>query len=198
MRVIGLTGGIGTGKSTVAGFLAELGAFVMELDKTGHEVLKREDVREQLVGKFGEEILGADGEIDRAGLGKIVFNDSGALARLNEITHPVIDSIIEARVEKCRSEGVGVIVLEAAALLDAGRGGQADEIWVTVAPEDVVLKRLADRGNYSEEETKARISSQISSEERIRQADVVIDTDCTLDELRDKVEEEWRKLQARL
>ncbi len=198
MRVIGLTGVIGTGKSTVAGFLAELGAFVMELDKTGHEVLKREDVREQLVGKFGEEILGADGEIDRAGLGKIVFNDSGALARLNEITHPVIDSIIEARVEKCRSEGVGVIVLEAAALLDAGRGAQADEIWVTVAPEDVVLKRLADRGNYSEEETKARISSQISSEERIRQADVVIDTDCTLDELRDKVEEEWRKLQARL
>lgn len=198
MRVIGLTGGIGTGKSTVAGFLAELGAFVMELDKTGHEVLKREDVREQLVGEFGEEILGADGEIDRAGLGKIVFNDSDALARLNGITHPVIDFIIEARVEKCRSEGVGVVVLEAAALLDAGRGGQADEIWVTTAPEDVVLKRLADRTGYSEEETRARIRSQVSNEERIRQADVVIGTNCTLDELRDRVEEEWRKLQARL
>ena len=198
MRVIGLTGGIGTGKSTVAGFLAELGAFVMELDKTGHEVLRREDIREKLVGEFGEEILGADGEIDRTRLGKIVFNDTVALARLNGITHPAIDAVIESRVEKCRAEGVGVVVLEAAALLDAGRGWQADEIWVTVAPEDVVLQRLADRVGFSEEEIKARIRSQISSEERIGQADVVIDTDCTLDELQDRVETEWRKLQSRL
>ena len=198
MKVIGLTGGIGTGKSTVAGFLAELGAFVMELDRTGHEVLKQPDVREKLVGEFGNEILGADGNIDRFRLGKIVFNDSAALARLNGITHPAIDTVIESRVEKCRAEGVGVVVLEAAALLDAGRGWQADEIWVTVAPEDVVLKRLADRVGYSGEETRARIRSQISSEARIRQADVVIDTDCTLEELRDRVEAEWRKLQERL
>jgi dephospho-CoA kinase len=198
MRIIGLTGGIGSGKSTVAGFLAEFGAEIMELDRTGHEVLKQQDVREKLVGEFGEDILGTDGEIDRARLAKIVFNDSDALSRLNRITHPVIDAVIEARVEKCRLEGVEVVVLEAAALLDAGRGGQADEIWVTVAPEDVVLKRLADRAGYSGEEIKARIRSQISNEERIRQADVVIDTDCSLEELRDKVEAEWRKLQARL
>ena len=198
MRVIGLTGGIGSGKSTVAGFLAELGAVVMELDRTGHEVLKQPDVREKLLEEFGEEILNAGGEIDRSLLGKIVFNDSGALARLNSITHPVIDSVIEARVEKCRSEGVGVVVLAAAALLDVGRGGQADEIWVTVTPEEVVLKRLADKGDYSEEEVKARIRSQMSGEERIKQVDVVIDTDCSLDELRERVEAEWRRLQARL
>ena len=198
MRVIGLTGGIGSGKSTVAGFLAELGAVVMELDRTGHEVLKQPDVREKLLEEFGEEILNAGGEIDRSRLGKIAFNDYGALARLNSITHPVIDSVIEARVEKCRSEGVGVVVLAAAALLDVGRGGQADEIWVTVTPEEVVLKRLADKGDYSEEEVKARIRSQMSGEERIKQVDVVIDTDCSLDELRERVEAEWRRLQARL
>lgn len=198
MKVIGLTGGIGSGKSTVAQFLAELGAIVIDLDKVGHEVLQQEEVRGQLVSKFGKGILNVSGEVDRARLGKLVFNNREALARLNRIVHPVIDDIVNTRIEKCHREGVRVVVLEAAAMLEAGRAAQVDELWVTVAPAKVVLQRLNERNGYSGEETRARIDSQMSSEERIRQADVVIDTDCTLDELKARVLAEWQKLQTRL
>ncbi len=198
MKTIGLTGGIGSGKSTVAGFLAEQGAVIVQLDKLGHEVLKQKDIRERLVEEFGRDILTAHGDIDRAKLGGIVFNNPEALARLNRITHPVIDRMVNARVDECRREGVEVVVLEAAAMVEAGRSSQVDELWVTVAPAEVVLKRLAGRKGYSEEESRARINSQMSGEERIRRADVVIDTDCTLDELKARVTTEWRKLLAKV
>lgn len=199
MKIIGLTGGIGSGKSTVAQFLAELGAVIVDLDKVGHEVLKSGGVvRERIVSEFGKNILTGSGDIDRTRLGGIVFNDFEALSRLNKIMHPVIDNIINARIEEYRREGVEVVVLEAAALLDADRASQVDEIWVTVAPEAVVLKRLAERTGYSEEESKARIRSQMPGEKRIRQADLVIDTDCSLDELKARVATEWQKLLKRL
>ncbi|MCK4273514.1 MAG: dephospho-CoA kinase, partial [Dehalococcoidales bacterium] len=119
-------------------------------------------------------------------------------SRLNRIVHPVIDSMVNSKIKEYRREGVAVVVLEAAAMLEADRASQVDELWVTVAPEATVLKRLAERVGYSEEESKARIHSQISSEERLKQADVVIDTDCTLDELETRVVVEWQKLMTRL
>ncbi len=199
MKVIGLTGGIGSGKSTVAQFLAELGVVIVDLDKVGHEVLRSEGaVRERIVSEFGENILTDGGDIDRARLGRLVFNSPEALSRLNRIVHPVIDSMVNSKIKEYRREGVAVVVLEAAAMLEADRASQVDELWVTVAPEATVLKRLAERVGYSEEESKARIHSQISSEERLKQADVVIDTDCTLDELETRVVVEWQKLMTRL
>ncbi len=198
MKVIGLTGGIGSGKSTVAGYLAGLGAAVIELDKVGHEVIKPGTrAFKQVVGEFGEVILGAGGEIDRTRLGDIVFRNPQALARLNRIVHPFIDETVRGRIEKYRQQGRKVVVLEAAAILEAGRAAQTDEIWVTTAPEAAVLERLSKRSGYSEEESRARLRSQLSGEERIRHADVVIDTDCTLDELKSRVEKEWEKLMAR-
>jgi dephospho-CoA kinase len=198
MKVIGLTGGIGSGKSTVAQFLAELGAVIIDLDKVGHEALQQEEVRGQLVRKFGKDILNVSGEVDRTRLGKLVFNNREALARLNRIVHPVIDNMVNARIEEYRRKGVEVVVLEAAAMLEAGRASQVDELWVALAPEKVVLQRLSERNGYSGKETRARIDSQMSSEERIRHADVVIDSDCTLDELKVRVLAEWQKLQTRL
>jgi dephospho-CoA kinase len=199
MRVIGLTGGIGSGKSTVAGYMAELGAAVIDLDKAGHEVLKSGGgVFKRVVSAFGKEIIGAGGEIDRARLADIVFRDPEALARLNRITHPAIDKIIKERIGEYGRRGVKVVVLEAAAMLEAGKAGQADEIWVTTAPEAVVLKRLGTRSGYSREESRARLGAQFSSAERIKHADVVINTDCTLDELKKRVEAEWRKLMGRV
>jgi dephospho-CoA kinase len=198
MKVIGLTGGIGSGKSTVGRLLAEMGAITVDLDRVGHEVLKQANVRERLVGEFGRGILAGKGEIDRARLGRLVFNDPGALSRLNAIVHPAIDAAVRARLEEHRRQGVKVVVLEAAALLEAGRGGEFDELWVTAAPEDVALGRLAGRGDLSGEEAAARLRSQLSNEARLRQADVVIDTDCTLDELKQRVAVEWRKLLERL
>jgi dephospho-CoA kinase len=198
MRVIGLTGGIGSGKSTVAGFLAELGAVVLDLDKTGHEVLRQKGIREKLVREFGGDILNTEGEIYRSRLGEKVFNNGEALARLNAIVHPAIDALVRKQVAECERQNVEVMVLEAAAMLEAGRDWQVDEIWVTVAPEAAVLQRLSGRPGYSEADVKARIRSQMTNEKRLKQADVVIYNDGTLDELEEKVKIEWRKLRKRL
>ncbi|OGN98037.1 MAG: dephospho-CoA kinase [Chloroflexi bacterium RBG_13_51_18] len=199
MKIIGLTGGIGSGKSTAARFLKELGAEVIDLDKAGHEVLKKDGgVYKKVVGEFGEGILKVGGEIDRIRLGEIVFNDREALKRLNKMVHPAIDKIVESKVSKCRRKKVKVVVLEAAAMLEAEKTWQVDEIWVTISNEKAVLNRLKERSGYSETEAKKRINAQITNEERMKLADVVIRNDGTLDELEIKVKAEWEKLQGRL
>ena len=199
MKIIGLTGGIGSGKSTVAKFLAELGAAVIDLDSVGHEALEPESkTGRQVVDAFGKGILAPDGEIDRAKLGEIVFKDPDALRRLNGIIHPVIDGIVAQKIEAYRRKGVKVVVLEAAAMIESGKTAQVEEIWATVAPEDTVLGRLRDRSGYSKEKSKKRITAQLSNEERLKHAAVVIDTDCTFDELKDRIMVEWQKLQKRL
>ena len=198
MKIIGLTGGIGSGKSTVAQFLAEMGAIVVDLDKTGHDVLESDDeVREKLIKEFGKGILTDNGEINRENLAEIVFNDDGALQKLNGIVHPAIDRVINDKLDECQRQGVGAVVLEAAAMIEAGRAPLYDEIWVTTVPESTVLERLARRTGYSGEEAKKRIRAQIASEERVQRADVVIDTDCSLDELRERVAAKWKKFRER-
>ena len=195
MKVIGLTGGIGSGKSTVSQFLAELGAVVIDADKVGHEVFKPDTgTWREVVAAFGKQILTPAGDIDRKKLGEIVFGDPEFLARLNQIMHPRMYKVVKAQLEEHRQQGV--VVLEAPLLLEAGWGSLVDEVWVTVAPESTVLKRLTERARLSEAESLARIRSQLSSEERVRLADVVVDTDCSLDELRERVGELWRRLQG--
>jgi dephospho-CoA kinase len=198
MKVIGLTGGIGSGKSTVTRFLAELGAAVIDLDKVGHDVLKKGSAPyKQVVSAFGKDILSADGEIDRARLAKIVFNNSQALQCLNDITHPAIDKAVDRIIREQRRKSAKAVVFEAAALLEAERAFQVDEIWVTVAPVSTVLQRLKERSGYSKLEAEARIRAQMTNDEKIKRADVVIDTDCSLDELKARVTAEWQKLLQR-
>ena len=198
MKVIGLTGGIGTGKSTVAKYLAELGAAVLDLDKIGHEVMKSDSpAYQRIVSEFGKDILDTRGEIDRARLAKIVFKEPESLRRLNRIVHPGIDKIIDERISAYRQQGVKVLVLEGAAMLEAGKAKQADEIWITTAPEEVVLKRLNKRSGYSEKESRARMRSQLSDKERIKRAKAVIDTGGSMDEVRARVEKEWEALMGR-
>jgi dephospho-CoA kinase len=199
MKIIGLTGGIGSGKSTVARFLGELGAVVTDLDKVGHDVLKKGgEAYQKVVSGFGEGILNEDGEIDRRKLGKIVFHDREALKRLNQIVHPVIDNKVKKITQESRKKGIKVVVLEAAAMLENERRWKVDEIWVTVAPEQAVLGRLKERSGYSEAEARTRILSQMKNKERVKKADVVIDTGGTLDELKARVKAEWEKLLERL
>lgn len=202
MKVIGLTGGIGSGKSTVSQFLEELGAVIIDADKVGHEAfeINTKSFRE-VVDAFGEEILTPDGEIDRQKLGKAVFSDPKALAKLNNIVHPRIYDLVKVRLEDYRRRGVKVVVLEMPLLVEvplsmkAGQptlSDELDEVWVTVAPEAVVLQRLGKKTGLSEPEARARIRSQLPSEERLKHADVVIDTDCGLDELKARVAKLWQ------
>jgi len=197
MKVIGLTGGIGSGKSTVSRFLVELGAVIIDADKVGHETFQPgTKVRSEVVAVFGEQIVAANGAIDRETLGQIVFGNPEARARLNQIMHPPIHRMVKAQIDKYRRQGAGVVVLEAPLLLEAGWTSLVDEVWVTTATEATVLKRLKSRAGLSEPESRARIRSQLPSEERIKQADVVIDTDCDFDELKARVKELWQSLQS--
>lgn len=198
MIIIGLTGGIGSGKSAVAHFLAEFGAEVIDLDKVGHDVLsKKGNAYKKTVQEFGEETLNKDGEIDRTKLGTIVFKNPAALKKLNKFVHPEIDKIVVKKIKDLRKTDVRVVVLEAAVMQEAAKTKQADEIWVTIAPEETVLGRLKERSVFSEGDVKARIKSQMTNEERIKKADVVIVNDGTLDELKAKVRAEWEKLLKR-
>ncbi|HEY82942.1 MAG TPA: dephospho-CoA kinase [Dehalococcoidia bacterium] len=195
MKVIGLTGGIGSGKSTVSRFLAELGAKVINADKIGHKLFQPDtEAWREVVVAFGRGILATDGSIDRKKLGAIVFADPEALAKLNRIMHPRIREAVQAQLERYRSQGVAVAVVEAPLLVEAEWTSLVDEVWVTTASEATILKRLKKRAGLSEPESRARIRSQLASEERIKQADVVIDTDCSLDELKAKVRELWQRL----
>jgi len=197
MKVIGLTGGIASGKSTVSRFLGELGAVVIDADRIGHEVLRSDrEVKRELVAAFGQQILTPGGSVSRRRLGKLAFGSPEALARLNQIMHPRIAARAKARLERYRRDGVKVVV-EAALLLEAGWASLVDEVWVTVAAEATVLKRLKGRAGLSEPESRARLRAQLSVAEMVRQADVVIDTDCRLDELRARVVGLWEELNSR-
>ncbi len=197
MKVVGLTGGIASGKSTVARFLAELGAAVIDADRVGHEVLKFDpEVWRELVAAFGQGILTPDSQISRERLGELVFGYPELLARLNCIVHPRITERMKFRLDNYRRQGVKVVVIEAALLMESGWYSLVDEVWVTVASEATILGRLRGRAGLSESEAYARIRAQLPPEERLKRADVVIDTDCSLDELRARVCQTWRRLNS--
>ena len=193
MKVISLTGGIGSGKSTVSQFLAELGAVILDADKVGHEAYKPDTgVWREVVAAFGRQIVTPNGDIDRKKLGEMVFGNPESLARLNQIMHPRMYALVKAQLEEYQRQGVDVVVLEAPLLIEAGWTSLVDEVWVTVASESTVLRRLKQGIGLSESDSLARLRSQLSSAERIKHADVVINTDCSLDELKARVGELWR------
>ena len=195
MKIIGLTGGIGSGKSTVSQFLAELGAVILDADKVGHEAFKpNTEAWHEVVAAFGRQILAPSGEVDRKKLGEMVFSNPEALSRLNQIMHPRMYDMMKAQIEEYRRQGVEVIVLEAAILIEANWLSLVDEVWATVAPEAMVLERIKKQRGLEEAQTLARIRSQLSSEERVKHADVVINNDGELDEVKAKVKELWERL----
>lgn len=195
MIVIGLTGGIASGKSTVARMLLDLGAVVIDADKVGHETFQpRSEAWHKVVAAFGKDILGKNDEIDRSKLARLVFNDSKALKRLNSIMHPLMHRIVERRLEELRRQGVAVVVLEATLLVEAKWTDLVDQVWVTISPEATVVNRLVGQKNFTGEQAKARIKSQTPISQRARHADVVIENDSDLEKLRQRVEELWRKL----
>jgi dephospho-CoA kinase len=195
MLVIGITGNLGTGKTTVSQMLAELGAVLINADELGHEVLQPDtQAYKEVLAAFGKSILKPNDEIDRSKLGKLVFDDNTALARLNQITHPRIYEIAEQKIEEQRQAGTRVVALEAALLIEAGWTTLVDQLWVTTAPEATIVKRLKSSRGLSEKQVLARLHTQMPQEEKAKQADAVIDTDCSMDELRARVTELWHRL----
>ena len=198
MIVIGLTGGILSGKSTVSEILAEKGAVIIDADKIGHEVYKpHTETWQTLVDTFGEWILVKNGNINRRRLGDIVFNDPAALTLLNKIVHPPMRKVIEAELKRLRRAGADVVIIEAAILIEAKWTDLVDEIWVTTAPENVVIDRLQNRIGLTEEQARARIRSQLPLKEKGKHADAIINTDCSLPEVSVKVLELWSKIQKK-
>ena len=192
MLVIGLTGGIGTGKSQVAMMLADLGAEVIEADRLGHEVYQaRTDGWLEIVEAFGLGVLTPDGEVDRSKLGAIVFDDAAARDCLNAITHPRIHLMIQERIGRAVEMGREVVAVEAALLLEAGWRSLVDEVWVTVSAEDRVVRRLQGRDHLDEQAVLARIRAQMPQDKRAIEADVLIENDGALEDLRKQVESVW-------
>jgi len=195
-RVIGLTGGIGSGKSTVSHYLAELGATVIDADKIGHQAFKPDtEVWRDVVAVFGEQIVAPDGEIDRKKLGGIVFNNPESLTKLNGIMHPRMHDMAGVQIEEYRRQGVAVVVMEAAILIEAAWTDLVDEVWVTVVSEGTVIRRLKEQRGLDETDTLARIRSQLPSDDRLKHADAVISNEDDLDTVKAIVKELWDNLQ---
>jgi dephospho-CoA kinase len=194
--VIGLTGGIGAGKSTVTQVLEELGAAVIDADKVGHQIyLPDLPAWGEIVEAFGREVLHADRTINRQALGKLVFADPEALRTLNRIVHPkMFERMAELIAELRARGGMEAIVIEAAILIEANWQPLADQIWLVVASEPVVIERLAKQRNLSPEQVRTRIAAQLSDEERLKHAHVVIRNDGSLDEVRTAVQQAWDQL----
>ena len=192
MFVIGLTGGIGSGKSEVARLLKELGAEVIDADRVGHQAYQpHTEAWEAVVEAFGQEILQPNEEVDRRALGAIVFSAPEQLARLNAIMHPRMQRMIEEQLGEFGAQGAAVVVLEAAILIEAGWQVLVDEVWVAAASEEVVVDRVRRRNNLADEEIRRRIRSQLSNEERAKQATVVIENNGSLEDLNQSIRELW-------
>jgi dephospho-CoA kinase len=195
--MIGLTGGIGSGKSTVASLLAERGAHVIDADRVAHEVYAPgTEGFDRIVERFGEDVVGEDGAIDRAALGAIVFRDEAARADLNGIVHPLVQAEIASRVAEIVSEDPqAVIVIEAALMTETGWTGGAGRLWAVIAHPDVVAHRLVTMREMEPEEVQRRMAAQASNDARRRIASRVIENNGSQLDLEAEVQAAWSELE---
>ena len=188
---IGLTGGIGSGKSTVARRFAELGALVIDADALAREVVEPgTDGLAAVVAEFGEQVLDDDGRLDRPALAGLVFGDEAARGRLNAIVHPRVRA---RAVELIAAAPPGTVVVQDVPLLvETGQADTYDLVVVVEAPEELRVRRLARDRGMSADEVRARMAAQATDEQRRAVADVVLVNDGTPDDLRAKVDRLWR------
>lgn len=194
MLTIGLTGGIGSGKTTVTKMLAELGAPIIDADKIGHAIYTPGGpAYADMIAAFGNGILADDRTIDRSKLGPIVFTDPAALKRLNSIVHPKMYARMREMIDAMRTAGEArPIVVEAAILIEANWLPLFDEIWLIVASQERVIDRVQRDRGLARVQVEARIEAQLSDAERRKHASIVISNDGTTDDLRAKLAETWR------
>lgn len=190
MLLIGLTGGIGSGKSTVSALLAARGALVVDADAIVREVqAPGQPVFDAMVERFGSSIVGADGSLDRQAVADVVFADTAALADLNAIVHPVVGAEIARRLERAAATD-DVVILDVPLLVESGRDDLAGLIVVDVDPDRAVARLVEHRG-FTEADARARMARQASREDRRARADLVIDNSGTLADLARQVDAAW-------
>jgi dephospho-CoA kinase len=183
-RVVGIVGGIGSGKSRVTRILADAGAFVISGDELAHEALRQPEVREQVVRRWGPQVLGEDGEVRRRALGSIVFGDAAELRALEALVHPWIEHRIREEMDKARRDpSTPLVVLDAAVMLEAGWDGVCDELVYVDVPRELRLRRIAEQRGWSEEEVARRERAQLPAEVKARRADHVLDNAGSLNDL---------------
>lgn len=192
---VGLTGGIASGKSTVAGFFREWGAFLVDADRVAHEILEPGgSAHDAVVARFGSGILDPHGRVDRAALGRLVFADPEALRALNDRVHPRVREEIDRRIEEHRASGRALVaVVEAALLVETGSWRRFHRLVVVRCSRETQLRRLLDRG-LGPEEARARIDAQAPVDARLAVADHVIDTEGPLESTRLHARETWDAL----
>lgn len=191
--IIGLTGGIASGKSTVAQALGDRGAYIIDADKLGHTAyLAGSGAFDQVVAAFGSDVVAADGEIDRRKLGGKVFGNEAALKQLTDIVWPAIRAMAEKEIANAqRAAPERIVVLEAAVLIEADWLDLADQIWVTVVEPAVAIERACARDNLSADAVQTRLDAQLSNDERKSYADHVIDNSSDQAHLLAQVESLW-------
>jgi dephospho-CoA kinase len=194
MKIIALTGTIGSGKSTAAEILRELGAEVIESDKLGHEVLEpAQPGWQKVIENFGKEILTEENRIDREKLGKIVFSNPESLKNLERILHPIIDDRTLELIERHRKSGTAVLVIELALITKATWISMVDQIWIIKADKSAVIERLKRKG-MDKNDILRRMENQTPPERDINQDYIIINNDGGIENLKNNILKHWRNL----
>ncbi|MFL5736444.1 MAG: dephospho-CoA kinase [Actinomycetota bacterium] len=195
MLLVGLTGGIGAGKSTVAAMLQRRGATVIDADDLARRAVRKgTPAFERVVEAFGDEVVGADEELDRAALASIVFADPERRRELERITHPEVARLLRDALEPLRDTG-DVVVYASPLMVESGMSDACDVLVVVAAPAEEQLRRVGAQRGLAESDVRARMAAQPSDDERAAEADVILDNCGTLEELEPQVDRLWRDLE---
>ncbi|KRL83626.1 dephospho-CoA kinase [Ligilactobacillus apodemi DSM 16634 = JCM 16172] len=191
--VLGLTGGIGMGKTTISNFLKKFDFKILDADLISRQVISRPATLQQLVACFGQTIIDQNGELDRKALGTIVFNNPGKLAQLDQIMQPLIRAEYTSQLKQARQAKIPVVVIDAALLFEQNYAGKCDAVMTVSLPQELQLKRIMQRDKITKTEALKRIASQIPDEKRKKMATIVIDSSGTVEETQAQVIK-WLKI----
>ncbi len=195
MYRIGLTGGIATGKSTVARLLKDMGLPVIDLDVISREIMaKGTPGYREILATFGQVILFSNGEIDRKALGRIIFENTDKRKKLEKITHPLILREMEAQIDYLENSGARAVFVEVPLLVEVGMMDQFDQVWLVYVDRELQLKRLKLRDDLQEKEAVLRLNSQMSLEEKRQYADKIILNTGDINQLQKQLDKLWRDL----